>query len=101
MIICRHEDPIVNPSLSVIAGAHHKRNPENSKQIRTVERIHKYPGHSGKDNDLALLELTTELDYTDEILPVCLPKSEGLPGQNCVTTGWGKTKGIKDRLSTA
>uniref|UniRef100_A0A8C3SCF9 Peptidase S1 domain-containing protein n=1 Tax=Chelydra serpentina TaxID=8475 RepID=A0A8C3SCF9_CHESE len=44
-----------------------------------------------KSADVALLQLTEPVPYTDEILPVCLPgSSDAFPGnRTCWVTGWG------------
>ncbi|KAH1170662.1 hypothetical protein KIL84_006280 [Mauremys mutica] len=43
--------------------------------------------------DIALVQLTEPVRYTDEILPICLPgPSDSLPGNHtCWVTGWGTT----------
>ena len=89
-----HEEHVSNSTVQVLAGTHHKRKPESSHQIRDIAIIHIHPryGSEGNSHDLALLELATELEYSDEILPVCLPRVEGLTDPECITTGWGATK---------
>ena len=88
------EEPVSNSTVQVLAGAHHKRRPESSHQIRDIAIIHIHPryGRERNSHDLALLELATELEYSDEILPVCLPRVEGVPDPECITTGWGATR---------
>ncbi|XP_039392055.1 serine protease 27-like [Mauremys reevesii] len=43
--------------------------------------------------DIALVQLTEPVRYTDEILPICLPgPSDSFPGNHtCWVTGWGTT----------
>lgn len=40
--------------------------------------------------DIMLIELEEELQYTDEIFPVCLPKIHDILGDSCIATGWGQ-----------
>ena len=77
-----------------MAGAHHKRKSVFSKRIHDIAHIHVHPryGSEGHSHDIALLELASELEYSNEILPVCLPRVEGFPDRECITTGWGTTK---------
>ncbi len=51
------------------------------------EDFHRY----NLTNDIALIKLDRDIEYTPEISPVCLPDAgEELPaGTECYTTGWG------------
>ncbi|XP_030060906.1 enteropeptidase [Microcaecilia unicolor] len=46
-----------------------------------------------KDSDIILMHLEQQVNYTDYIQPICLPKKqqEFLPGMNCSIAGWGRT----------
>ena len=45
------------------------------------------------NNDIALIELTEPLRFSDRIQPICLPDAQAcLPeGTKCAATGWGVT----------
>lgn len=64
--------------------------------IRTVTRVIKHPSYdpTTKANDIALLELSSAVTFTNYIRPVCLAAegSEFLPGTEGWITGWGFTK---------
>ncbi|XP_039492941.1 melanization protease 1 [Drosophila santomea] len=65
-----------------------------------VERIPhpQYPGNSRDQlNDIALLRLRDEVQYSDFILPVCLPtlashRNNIFLGRKVVVAGWGRTE---------
>ncbi|CAD5116088.1 DgyrCDS5016 [Dimorphilus gyrociliatus] len=40
--------------------------------------------------DMMLIELEEDLQYTDEVFPVCLPKDHDILGESCIATGWGQ-----------
>ena len=46
-------------------------------------------------NDIALVELESEVSFNDNMKPVCLPKSNTnfAPGKICTVTGFGRTSG--------
>ena len=48
------------------------------------------------DNDIVLLQLASEIQYNDFILPICLPtQNEDVPsGTLCWITGWGNTESM-------
>ncbi|OQR77069.1 serine proteinase stubble-like [Tropilaelaps mercedesae] len=53
--------------------------------------VHKNFNEADFDNDLAVLELKFPVDFSDKIVPICLPDlDENFVGQNGFVTGWGK-----------
>uniref|UniRef100_A0A8D2J8Y1 Peptidase S1 domain-containing protein n=1 Tax=Varanus komodoensis TaxID=61221 RepID=A0A8D2J8Y1_VARKO len=66
----------------------------------TVSRVQKiilhpdYNGHVGSLGDIALLKLQTPVEFTGDILPICLPGAcvEFPPDTDCWVTGWGMIK---------
>jgi len=62
-------------------------------QIRNITKA-KHPSnytHFTK-NDIALLKLSSPVQFSDTVRPICLPKqNEALPvGRLCLSTGWGR-----------
>lgn len=81
------------PYVNIVAGIHNKWHPENSERVHAIANVHIHPDYRRKNNDIALVQLETELEYSHEILPVCLPREAVPSGRDCVTTGWGDTNG--------
>lgn len=81
-----------NMKMSVQLGAHDYTRLEEGKVSVAVERM---VGHADYDkrrivNDIALLKLAHPVAFSDQIQPVCLPKSDPEP-QTSIISGWGKT----------
>lgn len=63
-----------------------------------IEKIHIHPDWSpyqeNYDADIAILKLTTTIDYTNHVKPVCLPSAsedlQGIIGSDAQVAGWGK-----------
>jgi len=83
-----------NPRGSVILGAHSIS--KGGVQRITVKKFTAHPSWNTPftyDNDIAILELEEDANFTAEVSPICLPTesvcfTEGTP---CVVTGWGLT----------
>lgn len=62
-------------------------------QRHPVKRIISHPDYNSMtfDYDIALLELTKPLKFTNTIQPICLPSSSHVfpAGMSCWVTGWG------------
>lgn len=60
---------------------------------RSVKRIISHPDYNQMTNDydIALLELSEPLEFTNTIQPICLPESSHMfpAGMSCWVTGWG------------
>ncbi|ELU12131.1 hypothetical protein CAPTEDRAFT_119007, partial [Capitella teleta] len=56
-------------------------------------QIHPEYNKTTFSNDLAVLRLNTKLQYTREVRPVCLAKSDVKEMKMCLVTGWGETQG--------
>lgn len=66
------------------------------KIIPHPDYVFTYITHS----DVALLQLRDEIEYNDEVQPICLPSGrEPAHGQQCHITGWGYTHGKGEVLS--
>ena len=80
----------------IVLGAHNN-NPgvsEASKVTIPIERqfIHEDWNPSLIDNDIMLFKLAEEVEFSDEISPVCLPdpSDELHDGDEMITSGWGR-----------
>ncbi|XP_010084154.1 PREDICTED: transmembrane protease serine 9 [Pterocles gutturalis] len=65
-------------------------------KMEKIFRIYKHPFYNiySLDYDVALLELTTPIKFSNTIKPICLPDSSHTfhEGATCFITGWGSTK---------
>lgn len=80
----------------IYAGRHQLHGYNYHESAHSVRQIvipygYKEP-HGGKD--LALVELSTPVTWSDKIQPVCLPDSGTLfpGGMQCYVTGWGNVR---------
>ncbi|XP_026227487.1 suppressor of tumorigenicity 14 protein homolog isoform X1 [Anabas testudineus] len=66
---------------------------QDGVQRRAVKRIISHPNYSHMtfDYDIALLELSEPLQFTNTIQPICLPSPSHIfpAGMSCWVTGWG------------
>jgi len=74
---------------------------ENGEVVSQVSEVQIHPKYRGIVNnqapiyDTALLKLANPVEFTDHIIPVCLPKQgQALPtaGTSLTFTGWGRTE---------
>uniref|UniRef100_F7D0J2 Chymotrypsin like n=1 Tax=Monodelphis domestica TaxID=13616 RepID=F7D0J2_MONDO len=87
----------VSPNHVVVLGEHDRSSSAEPIQVRTISKIITYPGWNSNtmNNDLTLLKLSSPVQFTNRISPVCLNTNSNLPqGLTCVTTGWGRTSGV-------
>jgi Trypsin. len=62
-------------------------------QERDVAAIKIHPDFSTKtlENNIALLKLSSNIDYDDHIRPICLADwNVEYDSDNCIVTGWGR-----------
>uniref|UniRef100_A0A803T902 Peptidase S1 domain-containing protein n=1 Tax=Anolis carolinensis TaxID=28377 RepID=A0A803T902_ANOCA len=81
----------------LVFGAYQLSNLSTDVVVRGVKRIilhYDYNGADDSSGDIALLQLSSPVDFTNNILPVCLPESsaEFYANTNCWVTGWGNTQ---------
>jgi len=64
---------------------------EPSQQVMSIEKVIINPKYGGITHDAALLKFTEDVQFNDNIIPICLPEAtESLKaGDNAVTVGWG------------
>ncbi|XP_065258973.1 serine protease 27-like [Emys orbicularis] len=81
-------------SYRVNLGEYQLSYPSRCQISSPVSQIFVHPNYSStwKSADIALLQLTEPVRYTNEILPVCLPgPSDSFPDNHvCWVTGWGR-----------
>uniref|UniRef100_A0A663MN26 Peptidase S1 domain-containing protein n=1 Tax=Athene cunicularia TaxID=194338 RepID=A0A663MN26_ATHCN len=65
-------------------------------KMEKIFRIYKHPFYNvySLDYDVALLELSTPITFSNTIKPICLPDNSHIfhEGARCFITGWGSTK---------
>jgi len=65
-------------------------------QFLMIEKIIMHPGYNKElGNDVAIIKVTTDIQFSDKVRPVCLDtdKKKDYTGQMATVTGWGGTKG--------
>uniref|UniRef100_A0A8C2WCU8 Peptidase S1 domain-containing protein n=1 Tax=Cyclopterus lumpus TaxID=8103 RepID=A0A8C2WCU8_CYCLU len=64
-----------------------------NEEARSVSQIIRHSGYNSNtnNNDIALLQLSAPLNFTDYIRPVCLAANDSVfeAGTSCFVTGWG------------
>lgn len=69
------------------------QNIQDSVQKLTLKNIITHPNYDSMtyDYDISLLELSTPLNFTNTVHPICLPASTHVfsAGSSCFVTGWG------------
>ncbi|XP_037277741.1 trypsin-1-like [Rhipicephalus microplus] len=83
---------------TVVVGEEDITKKDDTDEAIQVRKIIKHPqwDKDTMENDYALLELKTPLDFEGwhkHLMPICLPeKDQDFVGQNCTISGWGLTK---------
>jgi len=73
-------------------GLHDRTIPESWATTRSVSKVIMHPSYSPNtlQNDIALMKLSTPIDYNDQILPVCIPDNTfDFADTDSWATGWG------------
>lgn len=88
---------------SIILGRQNQQGSNPNEVSTTVDEIVLHPAYdrSTQDNDIALLRLSSPVNFTDYIFPVCLASSDSVfhQGTESWVTGWGNTnEGGEDTL---
>ncbi|XP_056662293.1 serine protease 33-like [Monodelphis domestica] len=79
---------------SVLLGSYHLDSPSPHALEQKVRQIIQHPAYTHLDEsggDIALIQLSEPVPFSENILPICLPGvSSALPsGTSCWVTGWG------------
>uniref|UniRef100_A0A3Q3PZ32 chymotrypsin n=1 Tax=Monopterus albus TaxID=43700 RepID=A0A3Q3PZ32_MONAL len=77
----------------VILGEHDRQYNSEPIQVKSIAITHPYYNSQNFNNDITLLKLSSPVQMTSRVSPVCLASSStSIPsGTKCVTTGWGRT----------
>ncbi|XP_026230166.1 transmembrane protease serine 9-like isoform X2 [Anabas testudineus] len=82
-------------SVTVYLGLQTQGGSSPSQQIQTVSLIIIHPSYNfnSNDNDISLLKLSSPVNFTNFVLPVCLAASDSTfySGTDSWVTGWGAT----------
>ncbi|MBZ3874071.1 Ovochymase-1 [Sciurus carolinensis] len=91
------------PSWTVVAGDHDRTLKESTEQVRRAKHIivHEDFDTVTYDSDIALIQLSSPLEYNSVVRPVCLPHSTEplFSSEICAVTGWGSTSKDGDLAS--
>jgi len=80
---------------TVKVGEHDRRKPEGSEKNYKVKRIIRHPSYNRYlSNDIALLQLSEDVTFTNYVKPVCLPEKDVPVGTDCYITGFGKIRSV-------
>ena len=83
-------------SFTVILGRDALNSTSPNEEIRIVYRLLRHPSHipATGDNNIALVQLSSPVSFTDYIRPVCLAADGSVfeHGSFCWATGWGDFK---------
>ncbi|XP_026990555.2 serine protease 27 [Tachysurus fulvidraco] len=89
-------DPSDVSSYHLYMGRYQLNGANQFETMREVKRVVVAQGYSTpqEGNDVALVELSSPLNWTSYIQPVCLPNANFLfnVGTMCYVTGWGNTQ---------
>ncbi|XP_073673777.1 chymotrypsin B-like [Garra rufa] len=84
---------------SVVLGQYDRLNDKNI-QVMEIAKVITHPRYNTQlelNNDIALLKLSSPVQMTSQVSPICLPSSFTFrPGTRCVTTGWGATESVSN-----
>ncbi|XP_031708467.1 chymotrypsin-like protease CTRL-1 [Anarrhichthys ocellatus] len=79
----------------VILGEHDRQSNSEQIQVKSISRAITHPYYNAQNfnNDITLLKLSSPVQMSSRVSPVCLASSSiNIPyGTTCVTTGWGRT----------
>lgn len=76
-----------NMVVSLDSSAHSSGPTEYS--IDTVINHPDYDPYSHFDNDIALVKIKERIQWTPDVLPICLPKEDAVSGLIATASGWG------------
>ncbi|XP_071453405.1 trypsin-1-like [Hetaerina americana] len=89
--------------IKVVLGAHGRKkilvSGKGESEIRNLAKVSLHPSFDSLtfDNDVAVLTIDRPVEFSRNILPVCLPTREdgNYTGEKAVVVGWGRTEEAK------
>ncbi|XP_023813696.1 mast cell tryptase-like [Oryzias latipes] len=77
--------------VTVVLGLQSLQGSNPNNVSRTITRLIIHPNYNSNDNDIALLQLSSPVNFTNYISPVCLSATNSTfySGVNTWVTGWG------------
>jgi len=87
-----------NTGITIRLGAHDLGKPAGpgEEEVKVDEVVfHKDFDEVTMNNDIAVMHLSRPVNFTDNILPICLPKRDQFfpHGTRAIVSGWGALKG--------
>lgn len=79
----------------MVLGIANSDDTDSRAVTKTVKRIIPHPQFNARtyENDIAILELESPIDFQPHIVPICLPKDDDeLEGKTAFVTGMGLLK---------
>jgi secreted trypsin-like serine protease len=85
--------PFNRSDLRILAGSTVLSDTSLSPSLLSVDRVVVHPGWNSdtKENDIALLRLSTPLVLSSTAQPILIPQNRPVPGSTAIITGWGDT----------
>lgn len=86
-------NPMVSKRIFVRLGVHNLQALNlQALQQHDVLRLHRFGYFEGIKNDIAILEMATEVRFTEYVQPACINQVPDLTGQFGTVVGWGVTE---------
>jgi len=78
--------------LQVVVGVHKITEPEPSQRRYDIKQAVVHKGFElCCKNDIMLLQLSSRIEFNENVRPICVDGSVFPVGTQCMTTGWGST----------
>ncbi|CAG7815359.1 unnamed protein product [Allacma fusca] len=89
-------------NIRVFAGKHHRTVFDNTEQSRRVRQmiLHERYNTINHENDIAIIELESELDFNVYTKSVLVPKDRRVLNTTAETSGWGSVPELSQHLAT-
>jgi len=88
--------PDQTSSYNVVIGTHNIKNPNSNERSVAIETIiaHEAWNSSTVQNDIALINLSSDIHFSDEVSPVCLPMKDigTILGKSATAMGYGQVE---------